>query len=114
MCPAIAKTSDIEIIRAANSLVEKNGPEGLVLRDVADLVGIKTPSLYKRFADRNALLSALRLEVKKSLETALQVAADYSRPAQNRELLLAMRISTSWRSIFTIQVEADVLRTGGM
>lgn len=56
MCPTAAKTSDSDIIKAARSIVVAKGADGLLLKDVANTVGVKAPSLYKRFADRDALL----------------------------------------------------------
>lgn len=55
---APAKTSDREICEAVRRLLESHGETGLSMRTVAGAVGIRAPSLYKRFADRNDLLSA--------------------------------------------------------
>jgi AcrR family transcriptional regulator len=61
--PAPPKTTDAEIIRAARKLIEAKGYAGFSMADVAAAVGVRAPSLYGRFADRSALLSAVELEV---------------------------------------------------
>lgn len=46
----------------------------MTLRDVADAVGIRTPSLYKRFANREALLQRVKDEVLADLQRDLEEA----------------------------------------
>ena len=48
-----------EIIAAARALVEDEGLEGLTMRRLADRLGIRAPSLYKHFADKQTLEAAL-------------------------------------------------------
>jgi AcrR family transcriptional regulator len=48
-----------EIVDAARELLEAEGPAGLSMRRLADRVGIKAPSLYKHFADKQELEAAL-------------------------------------------------------
>jgi AcrR family transcriptional regulator len=55
-------------------MVARDGAGDLSLADVADAVGIKAPSLYKRFADRAALIEAVRESVLKDLADALAAA----------------------------------------
>ena len=69
--PAVPKTTDAEIVRAARKLVEARGQDGFSMNDVAAAVGIRAPSLYGRFQDRAALLAAVQLEVWRALERAI-------------------------------------------
>jgi cysteine-rich repeat protein len=69
--PAPAKTTDAEIIGAARALLERYGPDGFSMNDVAAAVGIRAPSLYGRFADRAALLAAVEIEICRLLTRAL-------------------------------------------
>ena len=48
-----------QILGAAIDLLEEHGPEGLTMRAVAGRVGIKAPSLYKHFPDKDELETAL-------------------------------------------------------
>jgi AcrR family transcriptional regulator len=80
--PAPAKTSDAAIVAAAKRIAAAEGLENLSLQAVAEAVGIRTPSLYKRFADRAALVEAVREEVLKSLAERLNKVASKRDPAK--------------------------------
>ena len=73
--PAPLKVSDDAILAAARRLVERDGPAALSMQAVADDVGVRAPSLYKRFADRAALLSAVQRQIFGELGARLEVAA---------------------------------------
>lgn len=48
-----------EIVAAALELLEQDGPEAVSMRAIADRIGIKAPSLYKHFRDKDALEMAM-------------------------------------------------------
>jgi AcrR family transcriptional regulator len=73
--PAVAKVSDDEILRAARRIVERDGVAALSMQAVAEAVGVRAPSLYKRFADRGALLGAVQRQLFGELGERLEVAA---------------------------------------
>lgn len=81
MSPAIAKTTDRDIVSAARRIIRRRGVEGLALRDVAEAVGIRAPSLYKRFDDKAALLKAVKDDALLQLEAALRKAGQGHPPA---------------------------------
>jgi AcrR family transcriptional regulator len=73
--PAPSKTTDAAIIEAARTLLESRGREQLSMNDVAAAVGIRAPSLYRRFENRAALLEAVELALLRDLARTLANAA---------------------------------------
>lgn len=69
--PAAPKTSDAKIVAAARKLVDKHGHEGFAMADVAAAVGVRAPSLYGRFPTREALLTAVEIELWADVTRAL-------------------------------------------
>ncbi len=80
--PSPAKTTDAEIIAAAQKLVERRGRGGFSMKDIATAVGIRAPSLYGRFADRAQILARVEIESWRRLEAELGRAALPADPVQ--------------------------------
>jgi len=80
MCPAIAKTTDEEVVAVARDLVERSGAEALSMQSVAEAIGVRAPSLYKRFPDRAGLLAAVERQALEELARTLNRAARASSP----------------------------------
>jgi AcrR family transcriptional regulator len=57
--PTPDRTSLDEIVGAARDLLESDGVDGVSMRAVADRVGVRAPSLYKRVRSRDDLLRLL-------------------------------------------------------
>ena len=74
MSPAPVKASNDDILAAARAIAAARGGESLSLNEVAETVGIRAPSLYKRFANRAALMEAVRESVLADLATLLRKA----------------------------------------
>src|SRR4051794_21796257 len=54
--PTPDRTSVPEIVDAGRALIETGGAARLTMQSVAERVGVRPPSLYKRLRDRDALL----------------------------------------------------------
>ena len=54
--PAPTRTSLEEIVAAGRGLLEEGGPDAVTMQAVAQRVGVRAPSLYKRVRDRDALV----------------------------------------------------------
>src|SRR4026209_2277115 len=54
--PTPARTSLEEILKAGRAIIETDGIAGLTMQAIADRVGVRAPSLYKRIRSRNQLL----------------------------------------------------------
>jgi AcrR family transcriptional regulator len=72
---APAKTSPAAIVAAARASLEADGPAGVTMQAVAAAVGIRGPSLYKRFPDRSAILAEIEILVLAEIEDVLLNAA---------------------------------------
>ena len=59
MSPARARTSQTDIVAAGRELLEAGGLDAVTMQAIADRVGIRAPSLYKRFSGRGDLIAAV-------------------------------------------------------
>jgi AcrR family transcriptional regulator len=81
--PAHAQTSTAAIVAAGRRLLEQHGPAALTMRDIAQAVGVRAPSLYKRVRNREHLLQLILEDVADELTVALEAAASSGDPAQD-------------------------------
>ena len=76
--PARSQTSTAAIVAAGRHLLEERGMDALTMRDVADAVGVRAPSLYKRVRSRSDLFRLVLEDVTDDL-TAILDAAEIGR-----------------------------------
>ena len=81
--PTPARTSLDEIVAAARAILERDGLDGLTMQAVADAVGVRAPSLYKRVRDRGDLVRLIADDVARELVRILDDAAASADPRQN-------------------------------
>lgn len=80
--PYPSKTDRITILAAAVEQLEQKGLRGLSLRSLAASLELAPTALYRYFADRSALESALAAEVSRLLHAAMQSAVRKASPEQ--------------------------------
>jgi AcrR family transcriptional regulator len=92
LSPATAKTSDAEVVACARFLIERAGVAELSMQAVASHIGVRAPSLYKRFANRAELLLAVELQALGELtELVMRASSGTSPKAQLRSIAQCYR-----------------------
>ncbi len=90
--PTPARTSLAEIVAAGRAILARNGIAGLTMQQIADQVGVRAPSLYRRVPSRSALVRLVAADVVAEVERRLEVAASTGDPAGDlRALAHALR-----------------------
>lgn len=87
--PAHSQTSTAAIVAAGRHLLETRGVEALTMRDVADAVGVRAPSLYKRVRGRGDLVRLILEDVADELTAALDAAAAFGDPVADLRAMAA-------------------------
>ncbi|WP_369640300.1 TetR/AcrR family transcriptional regulator, partial [Nocardia sp. JMUB6875] len=64
-----------QIAAAARRLLDEQGPEALTMRNVAEALGIKAPSLYKHVPDKTALETLVVADALAELAETLEAAS---------------------------------------
>ncbi len=72
--PTPERTSLADIVAAGRDLLEAGGPSRLTMQAVAERVGVRAPSLYKRVRDRDALLGLVAAATVEELGERLAAA----------------------------------------
>lgn len=89
--PAPERTTTAAVVAAGRAIVEAQGVDALTMQAVADRVGVRAPSLYKRVARRDALLAAV---VAAALDDLVAAITDASGAGAPRERLVAIATAT--------------------
>jgi AcrR family transcriptional regulator len=87
--PAPAQTSTAAIVAAGRRLLEEHGLDALTMRDVAEDVGVRTPSLYKRVRGRSDLFGLILEDVADDLTAVLDAAARSGDPVTDVRAMAA-------------------------
>lgn len=107
--PTPERTSLDEIVSAAARLLETGGVAAVTMQAVAQEVGVKAPSLYKRVRDRETLLALVGSAAAGDLTGRLDAAS-----GRIEDLLLVFRRFAherpeAFRLLFSATVDADKL-----
>jgi AcrR family transcriptional regulator len=78
MTPTPDRTSLPEIVAAGRNIIEAGGLSGLTMQSVAERVGVRAPSLYKRVNGRDALIALVAEAVVYDLAETLNAASTSS------------------------------------
>ena len=89
MSPARARTSIDEIVAAGRELLEAGGLDAVTMQAVAERVGVRAPSLYKRVPSRAALIAAIGGAVTDDLRRAIEPLAHGADPAADLRVVAA-------------------------
>lgn len=90
--PTPPKTSRPALVKIARSMVDLAGADALTLSEVALQAGIRPPSLYKHFLDRETLLKAVQIDIFGELELAIKAGLKGAAPTERlRTMAVAYR-----------------------
>jgi AcrR family transcriptional regulator len=81
--PTPSRTSLEAIIAAGRDLLESDGLDGLTMQRVANAVGVRPPSLYKRVKGRGELVKLVVEDVGRELAETIAAAAGSGDPARD-------------------------------
>jgi AcrR family transcriptional regulator len=81
--PTPARTSTAEIVTAARSTLEAEGLEGMTMHRVAEAVGVRPPSLYKRVRGRGDLIRLVAEDIARQLAESMDRATSGHDPARD-------------------------------
>jgi AcrR family transcriptional regulator len=94
------------ILQEAAGLFAQRGFSGVSLEDIGGAVGISGPALYRHFANKQALLGAILVEVSERLLTGGRaVTAQHDDPAQQLEAIVSFHVEFALRDADVIRVQ---------
>ena len=112
--PTPDRTSHAEIVAAGREILEESGPAGLTMQRVAEKVGVRAPSLYKRVRDRDALVEAVAAATVEDLTRRLE-ASDRSLEGLARTYrALALERPEGFRLIFAAASPQQLVDRAGL
>jgi AcrR family transcriptional regulator len=107
--PTPVRTSLDEIVAAAVRLLEEGGSGSVTMQAVAQAVGVKAPSLYKRVRDREALLALVGAAAADDLTDRLEAVSDDLGALLRAFRRFGQERPEGFRLLFTTAVDADRL-----
>lgn len=94
------------ILHEAAALFAERGFSGVSLEDIGSAVGVSGPALYRHFANKQALLGAILVEVsERLLSGGRSVIAGQGGPADRLDALIAFHVEFALRDADVIRVQ---------
>ncbi|GAA5097950.1 TetR family transcriptional regulator BkaR [Microbacterium yannicii] len=94
------------ILREAATLFAERGFSGVSLEDIGGAVGVSGPALYRHFANKQALLGAILVEVSERLLAGGQaVLSAHDAPADQLDAIIAFHVEFALRDADVIRVQ---------
>ena len=94
------------ILHEAAALFAERGFSGVSLEDIGGAVGVSGPALYRHFANKQALLGAILVEVsERLLSGGRAVIAEHREPADRLDALIAFHVEFALRDADVIRVQ---------
>src|SRR5262245_9916309 len=81
--PAPARTTTEAVLAAGRTIIERDGLDALTMLAVAEAVGVRGSSLYKRVLGRDALIAMIAEQVTLDLADELDAAIQGENAAQD-------------------------------
>lgn len=107
--PTPERTSLAAIVAAGREILEADGPGGLTMQAVAERVGVRAPSLYKRVRDRDALHVAVATATVEDLALRLETVGDDLTALALAYRAFATERPEGFRLMFTATLPPDLL-----
>lgn len=112
--PTPERTSYAEIVSAGRDVLEESGPAGLTMQSVAQRVGVRAPSLYKRVRDRDALIRAVAAATVGDLTERLEASDRSLEDLARAYRALAHERPEGFRLMFAAAAPQELLDRAGM
>lgn len=94
------------ILHEAAALFAERGFSGVSLEDIGSAVGVSGPALYRHFANKQALLGAILVEVsERLLSGGRAVIADHADTTDRLDALIAFHVDFALRDADVIRVQ---------
>jgi AcrR family transcriptional regulator len=94
------------ILREAATLFAERGFSGVSLEDIGGAVGVSGPALYRHFANKQALLGAILVEVsERLLAGGRAVLSAHEHPADQLDAIIAFHVEFALRDADVIRVQ---------
>jgi AcrR family transcriptional regulator len=106
--PKTLSAADVEAFRermsdVAEGLFAARGPDGVTMREMADVLGVSSMTPYRYFSDKDAILAAVRTRAFSRFAQAMEAARGRPQPRSgNAYLDFALANPASYRLMFDI------------